>query len=184
MAPKKEKEAAANPDKPEPELDSDRAAVRRLSRRDSEEKTARAVAKHCKFVPKSVLEHCKFVPKSVLVAKHCKFVPKSVVAKHCKYRADLIAMYTSDASSAASSLAPAKVEEVAGDLLEALAQMMHDDSPANRRNGKLTAYANGPPFNQAEWIGMVKVMSDPQIEGLRNHGGLMVEWMKFAAVIF
>jgi len=173
MAPKKEKEAAANPDKPEPELDSDRAAVRRLSRRDSEEKTARAVAKHCKFVPKSVL-----------VAKHCKFVPKSVVAKHCKYRADLIAMYTSDASSAASSLAPAKVEEVAGDLLEALAQMMHDDSPANRRNGKLTAYANGPPFNQAEWIGMVKVMSDPQIERLRNHGGLMVEWMKFAAVIF
>ena len=173
MAPKKEKEAAANPDKPEPELDSDRAAVRRLSRRDSEEKTARAVAKHCKFVPKSVL-----------VAKHCKFVPKSVVAKHCKYRADLIAMYTSDASLAASSLAPAKVEEVAGDLLEALAQMMHDDNPANRRNGKLTAYANGPPFNQAEWIGMVKVMSDPQIERLRNHGGLMVEWMKFAAVIF
>ena len=171
MAPKKEKEAAANPDKPEPELDSDRAAVRRLSRRDSEEKTARAVAKHCKFVPKSVLEHCKFVP-------------KSVVAKHCKYRADLIAMYTSDASLAASSLAPAKVEEVAGDLLEALAQMMHDDSPANRRNGKPTAYANGPPFNQAEWIGMVKVMSDPQIERLRNHGGLMVEWMKFAAVIF
>ena len=171
MAPKKEKEAAANPDKPEPELDSDRAAVRRLSRRDSEEKTPRAVVKHCKFVPKSVLEHCKFVP-------------KSVVAKHCKYRADLIAMYTSDASSAASSLAPAKVEEVAGDLLEALAQMMHDDSPANRRNGKLTAYANGPPFNQAEWIGMVKVMSDPQIERLRNHGGLMVEWMKFAAVIF
>jgi len=183
MKAKKEKKAAETPNKTEPALDQGRAELRRLNRRDSEEKTARAVAKHCKFVPKSVLEHCKFVPKSVLVAKHCKFVPKSVVAKHCKYRADLIAMYTSDASSAASSLAPAKVEEVADDLLEALAQM-HDDNPANRRNGKLTAYANGPPFNQAEWIGMVKVMSDPQIEGLRNHGGLMVECMKLPAVIF
>ena len=68
--------------------------------------------------------------------------------------------------------------------MEALAQM-HDDNPANRRNGKLTAYLRtAPPFNQTEWIGMVKVMSDPQIEGLRNHGRLMVEWMKFAAVIF
>ena len=184
MTAKKEKKAAATPNKTEPALDQGRAELRRLNRRDSEEKTARAVAKHCKFVPKSLLEHNQ-VDGRLLREQVRLDVRELENGKRLgtKYWSDLIAMYTSDASSAASSLAPAKVEEVAGDLLEALAQM-HDDNPANRRNGKLTAYANGPPFNQAEWIGMVKVMSDPQIEGLRNHGGLMVEWMKFAAVIF
>ena len=182
MKAKKEKKAAETPNKTEPALDQGRAELRRLNRRDSEEKTARAVAKHCKFVPKSLLEH-KQVDGKLLREQVRLDVRELENGKRLgtKYWADLIALYTSDDSSAASSLAPSKVEEVADDLLEALAQM-HDDNPANRRNGKLTAYLRtAPPFNQTEWIGMVKVMSDPQIERLRNHSGLMVEWMKFAA---
>ena len=118
MKAKKEKKAAETPNKTEPALDQGRVELRRLSRRDSEEKTARAVAKHCKFVPKSLLEH-KQVDGKLLREQVRLDVRELENGKRLgtKYWADLIAMYTSDASSAASSLAPAKVEEVADDLL-------------------------------------------------------------------
>lgn len=162
-------------------LDHGRAAVRRLGRRDSEEKAARAIAKNCKYLPKTVLEHSQVNGK--LMRDRVRDDLRTLEpGKRLgpKYWAGLIAEYTADASGA-HALVPEQEEQVSDELLDALAKLL-DDNPAQRSNRDLIVYLRtAPSFNQTEWIGMAKVMSDARVERLRNHDELMMEWMKFAA---
>ena len=163
-------------------LDKDSKLKPRINRRDEAERFAGAVATHCKFVPKAILEH-KLV-NGVLLREQVRADMDGLGTGQrlgTKYLTKLIIDYTAD-SAPASSLKPTDdTEEVNDQLLDALAKM-HDDNPAMRNNRVMIKYfqtADG--FNQTEWIGVAKIMSDPTVERLRNHDECMMEWMKFAA---
>ncbi|CAE8633276.1 unnamed protein product [Polarella glacialis] len=164
-------------------LDNDSAKkIRRLRRHDSDEKADRAIEKNVKYLPKAIVEHKE--SNGILLRQRVKQDMKALVdGKRLgpTYWSNLIAEYMDDAPEV-SGLAPVnKSEAVLNDLLNALARL-HDDNTAARSNAMLVRFLRtAPAFNQTEWIGMVKVMSDPKLERLRNHDELMLEWMKFAS---
>ena len=163
-------------------LDDAGASFRRTLSRDMHEKAARACKQHCKFVPKAILEH-KEVDGMLLRDRVLHDMQAKVPGQRlgAKYWSAIIALYTAD-TTPASDLAPERTDEAVNDALVDAVSKMHEDNPALRTNRNIINFlGTAAPFNQTEWIGMVRVMSDPRIERLRSHDELMMEWMKFAA---
>ena len=164
-------------------LDGDSTTKRRRhERRCVDEKVARAIATQCKYVPKAVLEH-KMVGGMLLRDRLQADIAALDKGQRlgAKYWAATIRDYTADCGTAADLKPEIEGEDVADELLDALAKM-HDDNNSLRNNRDFTKYLQtAGPFNQTEWIGVAKIMADPKIERLRSHDECMMEWMKFAA---